>query len=231
MSVSIVIPHYNHWEFTHALLADLFKHEVDNINEVILVDNGGTDEEIFRGEKFWKQQFQIKDCNFRILTLRENVGFLLAANLGLQEARSTVKILISNDVRVKGKFVEQVRDLILSGYTRKLVGQKLYVTDTGWNTFDNQVYPYLEGFFLATMTDGWDELGYFDVDFIPADYEDVALSTKARKLGYELVPLNLPFIDHVGAGTYGYNAERLRITEANREKFRQKYHESMSDLP
>lgn len=220
MSISIVIPHYDHWEYTHALLSDLFQHERGNIDEVVLVDNGGTDPVIGGGQKFWKEQFK-EHSKFRVISLRENVGFLLAANLGLQEAEGTIRALISNDVRIKGQFVGAIDNAIFK--SRILVGQKLYMTNTGWNNFEGHIFPYLEGFLLAAETRAWEELDYLDTDFAPQDYEDVALSTKAVSMGYQLVPLNLPHIEHKGAGTLGYSPEREKITLANREKFRQKW--------
>lgn len=226
MSVSIVIPHYENWEMTHNLLSDLYRHERGNIDEIVLVNNGGNSRDVQMGQKYWVDTFNMLDTTkVTIINLKDNVGFLLAANLGLQEAEGIVKILISNDVRIRGQFVEWTRDLVLEG-KRKLVGQKLYMTDTGWNMFNGKVYQYLEGFFLAASSDGWEELGYFDVDYAPSDFEDIDLSTKALSLGYPLVPLNFPYIEHKGGGTYGYNAEREARTYRNREIFARKWIEN-----
>ena len=217
MSVSIVIPHYGKWELTNALLSDLFKYERKNIDEIVLVDNGGNSPDIDGGQAYWKVMFD-EFCRVNIITLKENQGFILAANLGLQEAEGGIKVLISNDVRIKGTFIESITPSL-----NTLFGQKLYIVDTGWNTFEGKVYPYLEGFFLAANHLIWEKLDYFDVRYVPCDYEDVDISTKALSLGYELVPLNLPYIEHLGAGTLGYNPERLAITERNRETFRKKW--------
>jgi GT2 family glycosyltransferase len=206
---------------TNALLSDLYTHEKNNIDEIVLVDNGGTDADVAGGLGFWKFMFQ-DFCNVRLLQLKENQGFLLAANLGLMEAEGGIKILISNDVRIKGKFIDDVMSTLT--HSGCLVGQKLYTTSTGWNEFEEgRIFPYLEGFFLAAEYHIWEKLNYFDVDYVPCDYEDVDISTKALSLGYELVPLNLPYIEHLGAGTLGYNPERLAITERNREIFRKKW--------
>lgn len=220
MSVSIVIPHYNRWELTHALLSDLYRHERGNIDEIVLVNNGGIDvPEIAGGEQYWIDMFA-EYCPVWVIPRKTNVGFLLAANLGLQEAAGTIKVLISNDVRIKGKFVQSLQGVL---GPRTLVGQKLYLTSTGWNNFEGRIFPYLEGFFLAAHSGSWEELGYFDTVFVPSDFEDVSLSTMALSLGYQLIPLNLPHIEHSGAGTLGYNPEREKITQANKEKFRIKW--------
>ena len=33
---------------------------------------------------------------------------------------------------------------------------------TGWNKFGEKIFPYLEGWLLATTSKGWAELGYFE---------------------------------------------------------------------
>lgn len=223
MSVSIVIPHFENWTLTHSLLSDLYRHEKGNIDEVVLVNNGGNSDEVRMGQQYWVDTFRLLDTvKVNVINLKENVGFLLAANLGLKDAEGTIKILISNDVRIQGKFVLQTADHILSK-GRKLVGQKLYLTNTGWNNFEGRIYQYLEGFFLATGFREWEELNYFDVDYVESDYEDIDISTKAVSLGYQLVPLNLPYLEHLAAQTYGYSDERLKRTEKNREVFRSKW--------
>lgn len=224
-SVSIIIPHFEHWDLTHALMADIYYKERENISEIVLVNNGGTSQEVLMGQEYWRNMYETLSpgAYVRIINLPSNRGFLLAANLGLIEAQGMLKILISNDVRIKGTFVQEIRDILFPAKDRKLVGQKLYMTDTGWNNFDGKIYQYLEGFFLAASVGAWEHLGYFDTRYVPSDYEDIDLSTTALKLNYSLVPLNFPHIEHLGARTYGYNPEREAITKANREKFRAKW--------
>ena len=111
---------------------------------------------------------------------------------------------MSNDVRIHGKFVSQIKEIVTNS-PKSLVGGVLYSKDTGWNKFGDKIFPYLEGWLLATTVGNWKELGYFDERFSPCDFEDVDLSTTALSLGYELVPLNNPGLVHMGAGTLGYN--------------------------
>ena len=126
----------------------------------------------------------------------KNEGFTLACNRGLRFvdkilAKRHIAFLISNDVQVKGKFIEQAAD-ILFGARRAFVGNNLLSHDTGWNTFDGVTYSYLEGWFLAATSDGWRDLGYFDENYAPFDFEDVDISQTAKKKGYKLVSLNNP---------------------------------------
>lgn len=220
-STSIIIPHFEHWELTHNLLSDIYQKERGNVDEIVLVNNGGTSRDVVMGQRYWRDVYGMLDRDaVKIIDLPENRGFLLAANLGLQEASGTIKILISNDVRIHGKFISYVEAAL---FAPSLVGQKIYYGDTGWNNFDGKIYQYLEGFFLAAKGHMWEDLGYFDVIYAPCDYEDIDLSTKALSMGIGLVPLNLPYIEHLVARTYGYNPVRETITRVNREKFRVKW--------
>ena len=215
--ISVVILTYNKWELTEQLVKDLEKHEKENIDEILVVDNGSTEGRVF-------------DNPFDCLVyerIEENIGFTLGFNHGLKLATGEIAekkaiFAISNDVRIHGVFIQQATDLLF-GARRCLVGNDHLAFDTGWNKFNGVTYDYLAGHFLAATSDGWRELGYFDERFAPNDYEDVDLSTTAKKKGYKLVALNNPNIVHAGGGTYGYTPERRLQTERNREVFKSKW--------
>lgn len=223
-TTSVVIPCYEKWHLTHAILNDLREQEKENVDEVIVVDNGSSEDEVKKGLNFWQTNGFLP---IRIETIKVNVGFTLAANIGLRMAERDIAekhitFLISNDVRITGKFIEQSADMLL-GARRALVGNRLIAFDSGWNNFDGIIFDYLEGWFLAATSDGWRDLNYFDPNYAPFDYEDMDLSTTAKRSGYKLVSLNNPTIGHQGAGTIGYNPGREAITKRNREYFRNKW--------
>lgn len=218
----IVTLMYNKHELTNHLMNSLHRYEKENIAQIIIVDNhsteAGSEEELL----FWENS----DLPVCVLRQEKNYGFTIGANIGLRLATATALddmpiYLISNDVLIFGKFIEQSAKIMAS--KKCLVGQHLLLTDTGWNTFDGKTFPYLEGFFLAGLPSTWKDLDYFDPNYAPYDYEDVDLSTTALARGYELVPLNSPFILHAGGGTIGFNREREKITLRNREYFRKKW--------
>jgi len=225
--VHIIIPCWNHWDLTHTLLGSLYAKERLNIDSVTVVDNGSDEEAVQQGLKWWMKE--AKDFNVFSYHIEENVGFLLASNEGLQFVAgfdeikpNDIMILLSNDVLIHAPFIPQ-----LVGYLalepKSLVGGILYSHDTGWNRFNGRIYPYLEGWLLATTVQGWKELGYFDKQYSPSDFEDICLSTTALSRGYKLVPLNNPSISHLGGRSYGYDDVRRLRTERNRELFRKKW--------
>ncbi len=220
--VTIVILSYNQWAMTHQLLLDIYKKEMGNVDKVIVVDNGSTDEEVVDGLKWWK-----KDMSLPVvpLVLEQNVGFLMGANAGLEYALNLpdtnpedMIVLLSNDVRVQSEFIFQSKSILWEN-PMTLIGGVVYTHDTGWNKFNDKIFPYAEGWLLATKAENWRELGLFDVQYAPNDFEDVDLSTKAVSLGYQLVALNNPGIRHLGGQTLGYNPARADQTRINQKKF------------
>lgn len=215
---------YNKAYLTDALLKGLAKHEKDGIDKVIIVDNGTTEKDSLWQMRQWACCFPF---DIQIETLDDNLGFTLGANYGLQVAdedpfENNLVFLISNDVEIRGKFIEQSEQIFNEGKLT-LIGNRHVNWDSGWNCFNGKIFDYLEGYFLAATSSGWRHLNYFDPNYAPFDYEDIDLSAKAKEKGFRLVSLNNPFIFHRGGGTLGYNPERQKITERNKEYFRQKW--------
>ena len=95
--------------------------------------------------------------------------------------------------------------------------------DTGWNTFNGRIFPYLEGWILATTNKTWKELDYFDELFTPNDMEDIDLSTKALSSGIYTAEFTAGLVEHIGAQTISYGTERENITIQNKKKFEEKW--------
>jgi GT2 family glycosyltransferase len=216
MTISIVIPYQNGWGMTHQLLYDLYRTDKELIDEVMLIDDASDDGSI-GGATWWKKLLPV-----RIFRFEENKGFLLSANKGLKKATGDIKILISNDVRVYAPFIKQIINVFTEN-PKRLVGNYFHPDNTGWNKFGDTLFPYMAGYMLASTSDEWEELGYFDERYVPNDYEDVDISTTAIKLGYKLTSLNLSSITHIGGQTIKYSSEREKITNINKRKFEEKW--------
>ena len=228
MDTYILIPHYNRWDLTHARLYEIYKN-CKSVKEVIVLDNGSTDEQTPEGLKWWAE-FRIK-YDFPVSSIRtaENTGFLLGSNFGIRHLLEKVKsddlvILLSNDVEIRTDFVSQMTDIISQRGNKVLIGGILYTHDTGWNRFGDKTFSYIEGWLLGLTKSGWEELGNgFDERYAPSDFEDIDLSTTALKFGYELVPLNNPGLHHIGGQSIGYTPARLERTNINKKKFQEKW--------
>jgi len=216
----IVIPYYNNWDLLHQLLGDLWRLERENISSILIVDDLSEEKD---GLKFWQENM------FKVEVIRneENLGFLKTSNIGLRDRAEKYPddfvCLISTDVLIKSKFIDYIKVLYADNSDIPLFGGRLLSTDTGWNKFGNEIFHYLEGWFLCAKGWSWAELGYFDEQYAPNDFEDVDLSTKALRLGYDLIPLNSPGVQHIGGKSIGYSDERFRLTNTNKKKFEEKW--------
>ena len=215
MKVSFVIPSWNHFELINQLLVDI--HEHTKPDEIIVVDDCSTDSKAIEGLEWWRVNYGVK-----VVRLSENLGFLKASNFGLKQATGDIVCLISTDVRIFEDITFYVKVTLGEG-VKALFGGVVYRDSTGWNEFNGKIFPYAEGWFLAATKTAWEEFGYFDEELAPHDFEDVSLSTVAISLGYELLSIPPSAMKHVGAQTIGYTEERRKITEVNREKFREKW--------
>lgn len=217
-SFSIVIPTFNHWEMTHSQLFQIYQN-CKNVAEVIVVNDASTDVDYYNGLSWWTDNGMLP---LQVLNMPKNGGFILSSNAGMKKAKGDIVCLLSSDVKVCSDIVTSI-SAMLNVEQKCLVGGRLLDWDTGWNRFGNKVFPYLEGWLLATTKENWKELDYLDTDLVPNDFEDVSLSTKALMMDYVLVPLNDDKIVHLGGQSIGYNPEREAITSRNREIFRKKY--------
>lgn len=227
-NVHIVIPVYNNYPLLHELLWKLQKIEAKNITDIYLINDCSTDDEVVGGLKWWSSSYGSKFPIY-FINNSENLGFLKTSNYGMQMVAgfdstkdTDIIILLSTDVNVSYPFVQQIKDHIEYN-PESLVGGVLHSHDTGWNKFGDRLFPYLEGWLLATQVRTWNALEFFDEQFAPSDYEDVDLSTLAVKYGYQLAPLNNPGIFHLGGRSIGYNEERLQRTKINQKKFEEKW--------
>ena len=233
MKCSIIIPYYNKWDLVHNRLMEIYK----NISEceIILIDDDSPNDDCRTGAAWWQKQ--VAKHSIRYYKNEKNLGFGGSMNIGAKIAiknGADILILLSNDVSCRGDFVTPII-AALSEKPKTLIGGELIYHPAGWNEFqlDNGnkfIVPYANGWLLACTTDAWKEFGGFDPIYGRYDYEDVDLSTKALSLGYSVIGLHLPFLHHQGAGTIGYNPERLKHTEENRLKYINKWKPKFEDI-
>lgn len=93
--VTIVIPNYNGLAFMEDCMAALEAQTCKEF-EVLVVDNGSTD-----GSAQW-----LKEREIPTIFLGENTGFSGAVNVGIRAAKTPYVILLNNDTKVHGDYVE-----------------------------------------------------------------------------------------------------------------------------
>jgi GT2 family glycosyltransferase/glycosyltransferase involved in cell wall biosynthesis len=219
VEVSIIIPVFNQFQFTHACLASLKTVEERSRFEVIVVDDCSTDETA-----------ELVPQMEGVIYLRNetNSGFIASCNRGAAQARGKYLFFLNNDTIVKPDWLTALLDTFAEDPRAGIVGSKLVYPDgrlqeaggiiwrdaSGWNygKFDDPGKPeynylrevdYCSAAALMIPKSLFQKVGGFDERYAPAYYEDTDLSFKARKDGYKVLYQPLSEIIHYEGVTGG----------------------------
>ena len=99
--VSIVIPVKNNFRLTKTCLESIFRNTEGVEYEVVVVDNGSTDET----PSFFKS---LKDPRVTYIRLEENLGFSKGCNIGAKASKGRFLVFLNNDTKVKKGWIEPI---------------------------------------------------------------------------------------------------------------------------
>ena len=232
-ALSVVVVAHNQIELTMNALASL-RENFPGPTELILVDNGSTDEttgisRYVRGAK--------------IIRNTSNEGFVTANNIGFEAATADVTLLLNNDVRLGFGAIAAAMRRIASDPKIGAVGAKIVRTngmlqEAGcilWRNGDTLGYmrdapadapeanfvrdvDFCSAAFLLMRTSLARELGGFDADFSPAYCEDVDLCLRIWEAGFRVVYDPAVVVEHLEYGT----SSKLRATATLMQRGRTK---------
>ncbi|MEW6264663.1 MAG: glycosyltransferase family 2 protein [Thermodesulfobacteriota bacterium] len=198
--ISVIIPNFNGERVLGECLEALSRQTEPDL-EVILVDNGSSDDSVRRARKIRP--------GLRVIAFDRNRGFAAAVNAGLKAARRELAALLNNDVVVEPSWLAEMKkelqaDPLTFGVGSKMlldpergrinvVGIKLKAypesasigagrPDQGQYDRPGQVFGVSAGATLYRRKI-FEDVGWFDEDYF-AYLEDVDLSFRARLLGY-----------------------------------------------
>jgi GT2 family glycosyltransferase/glycosyltransferase involved in cell wall biosynthesis len=200
---SIVIPVYNHFAHTLACLRALAAHRPAASCEVIVVDDGSSDETITALPQVAGLRYQRR---------AQNGGFIAACNDGARLARGDVLVFLNNDTVPQPGWLDALLATLDTDPTVGLVGAQLLYPDgrlqeaggvvfsdgSGWNygRFGSPADPryaylrdvhYASGAAIAIPRALFEQLGSFDTRYAPAYYEDTDLAFAVRAAGRRVV--------------------------------------------
>lgn len=200
--LSIVIPVFNKWNYTKSCLKDL--HQLPSNHEIIIIDNGSTDET-------QEELAKIADPKIKIIRNEENVFHSKACNQGYAIASADVVLFMNNDIRVKNNHSNWTNpiiwgvdfrwvDLGLVGPTMGQLDSKLnFVKEANERLNGNS---YIGGWCLASSKNILKKLeaapNQVWNENYPMYFNDTDLSFRARKLGIPLLVIPLPDVVHFG---------------------------------
>lgn len=239
--VSVVIPVHNKFDVTYNCLASLIVAPNEASYEVIIVDDGSSDETL-----------SITDFANGIKVLRNETsqGFVRSCNRGGKAATGRYIVMLNNDVEVGPCWIDELLRIFDEYENVGMSGAKLLYPDGTlqeaggivWNTGDPWNYgrganardprynyvrdtDYLSGACIMLPKPLWDELEGFDLAFAPAYFEDTDLAFRVREKGYRTVYAPFCEIVHfegVSCGTSTSSGTK-RYQEINRPKFKQRH--------
>ncbi|WP_411851861.1 glycosyltransferase [Stenotrophomonas sp. LGBM10] len=202
-TVSIIIPVYNHAGHTLACLRALAAHPPQTACEILVVDDGSSDE-----TRAWMPQID----GLRYEVRAANGGFIAACNDGVARSHGRYVVLLNNDTVPQPGWLEALLDTFTTVPEAGLVGAQLLYPDgrlqesggvifqdgSGWSygRFESAEDPrytslrdadYVSGAALMLPRALWDALGGFDERYKPAYYEDTDLAFAVRAAGHRVL--------------------------------------------
>lgn len=199
---TIVLPNLNGAGWLEGSIESLYAQTVPDF-ELIIVDNGSTDESLHTAREYAKRE------NCILIENSANTGFSAAVNAGIRLAKAPYVLLFNNDAFAKPDMVERmleaiekdgrifaVQCLMLRHYEpEKADDAGDYVSLFGWPfkrgdglpasryTKPRRVFSCCGGAAMYRKAI-LDEIGLFDENFF-AYFEDVDIGWRANSLGYQ----------------------------------------------
>ncbi len=201
--VSIVIPVYDQFCYTYNCLRAIHAHSGDVEYEVIVADDGSTDQ---------VRELDKIVSGITVLHNEKNLKFLLNCNRAAEYAKGEFLVFLNNDTQVQPGWLEPLVKLMDEDERIGMTGAKLiypdgYLQEAGgilwkdgsaWN-FGHRKDPedpeynyvkevdYISGAAIMIRSSLWKEIGGFDPLFAPAYYEDTDLAFEVRRRGYKVI--------------------------------------------
>ena len=241
--VSILVVTYNSAEFVDPCIESIFRNTTYPNIEVILVDNGSTDDTVARIRPHQD------DPRLRLFGLEENLGFAGGNNFAAKQASGEHLIFLNPDTLVTTGWIEYLlrhvrRDNgigLLTAVTN-FAGNEIkinvdyrnqsemetfaaYVNRSHFGeNFDIRVAP----LYCVLMTKRvWDRIGVLDERFGMGMFEDDDMAMRVRAEGLRVAAARDCFIHHFGQGSFAKlpSEEYERIFDRNRSLFESKWKE------
>jgi GT2 family glycosyltransferase len=216
-TISVVIPTYNGISYIADCLDSLRK-QLRKPDEIILVDDGSTDNTLLMVEKSYPE--------VRCLRLESNRGFAAAVNEGIRYSSGTYVALLNNDTRADEAWLRELENTLEEQFSVGSCASKMLfadrpdtinsigigftqagmAADIGYGQKDGDKYQRRRPVFGACAGAAMyrkamlNDIGLFDEDFFMW-YEDVDLSFRAQLAGYACAYVPTAVIYHVGGGT------------------------------
>lgn len=192
MDVSVVITCWNGRKLLEKNLPRVLEASVNprnQISEVIVVDDGSTDDSV----DFLIENFP----QVRLVKQNKNYGYSVTCNTGVEKAKNELVAILNLDVVPAGDFLENVlphfkdEKVFSVSFNEgkfgpgKLVWKKGFLEIEGNDKVPRETCPtdWTNGGSSIFRKAYWEKLGGMDPLFLPFYFEDIDLGIRARKAG------------------------------------------------
>ena len=246
---SIVVPVYGQFAYTLDCLRALAEHPPQVPHEIIVVDDGSTDETPGALPQVHGLRYHRR---------ARNGGFIAACNDGASLARGDMLVFLNNDTVPQPGWLDALLRTFETRPDTGLAGAQLLYPDgrlqeagglvfndgSGWNygRFGDPADPryayardvdYCSGAAIAIPREPFERLGGFDTRYAPAYYEDTDLAFGVRALGLRVRYQPASRVVHCEGITSGtdVNQGTKAYQVVNRAKFAEKWAPALASQP
>lgn len=247
--IPVLMPVFNNVEYTKKAVASLVKHTDNNLFELLIIDNGSTDET----PQFLKSLVDRNNQMFRVLTLPKNLGFGGGLNRGLDLISSfkwEYAVIANNDLLFTPKWLKQMLETMTTAPVDKvgIVGPMSnfaggsqgmaanYRTVDDLDKFSDMHHQMnkgkwheagvVVGLLMLFRRQFYDEVGFFDERFFPGTWEENDWELRGAIKGWKYVVDRSTFIHHYGSKTIQTTEEskdQRKNFVTNKQRFRDKW--------
>ena len=200
-SISIIIPNYNSKKLLEKNLPKVVVAAQNTAAQIIIVDDGSQDDSIDFLQSSYPQ--------IRVYKQEKNKGFASTVNFGVSQANSDLVVLLNSDIVPEKDFLQPIMEDFSNNEKLFAVGcldksyekgkivergkgvgywyRGLFMHRAGKINNNDQETDWVSGGSSVYRRDLWNKLGGMDEKFNPFYYEDIDLSYRAKKVGYDIV--------------------------------------------
>lgn len=211
MHTSIIIPNYNGAHLLKRNIPSVIKavmyysRKTNTKAEIIIVDDGSTDTSVEIIKQYIAHNKE-DNISLRFIEKEKNSGFSSTVNSGVKAAKGEIVVLLNTDVQPEESFLQPLlthfskpsvfavacMDKSIENGKTVLRGRGIGQFQKGFlvhraGTLNKETTLWASGGSSAFRKAYWKELGGMDELFDPFYWEDIDLSYRALKAGYEIV--------------------------------------------
>lgn len=242
MKYNVVIPSYNGADLISKNLQSVLNSLADyKSSKLTIVDDGSREEDYKKLENYISEVKEKTDIPIELIRKDKNSGFSSAVNRGALDSETEYLILLNSDVSPEKNYLMSVMEdfekneklfgvgcmdkseeetgTVLRGRGLAIWSRGLLIHRKG--SIEKSDTFWISGGSSIIKTEIFKKLGGFDEIYDPFYWEDIDLSFRARKLGYELMFENKSVVIHRHSeGAIKKNFSKKKVTKiAYRNQF------------